>query len=775
MFLKEFSIRRYGPLPDYGKRILGHFNLFYGSNEEGKTLTIDALLKMLFEKKVRFFKGVARVDEFPEGYIILENGERQEFKLPEAGTVSTLFNLSPEEFGNIFVIRDSDLSIYGEDQFYRSITGRLTGIRSEEIKDIKRELQELGSITPTGEFQNVAPAKLKDRIARASGLLERLEYLLDQMHEEGFARFEERLAGLEARRREINDQLNNYNSAYNRELYEKGREALDFLHDTLAELERLQQYNEDEYQAWQRAESSFAYLQEELEKLKSNIDEQKERLQAAQEEHKTRARSHKKSGYSLNLAMETVEPRLIEYDRRCSLLQRREVLADGVFVKSAGVVSTLVFLISLIGVIVSPALWLYLLLAVSLAAGLTCGWLFYSLADKKSRLVEHEARVCSEAQKAGLPAQTIEEARAGLAEMKNNLALESEMLKEAEDDLKWQQREDSRLKDELEHKQKQIKEVEETVNQFRRKSGVDTPEQYGALLKRRLELENGAEKQKYFLEDHFGKDGDSTEERFALSFWGKKVEALSNYASAVPHLKYDQYSVNFLKEELSELDEERKELEEKLHERSEEMRDIEREINENIFTGFESRLPCQTTVDLEAVMEKIKKWLSAREAERECALLALQIFDDLEKEEEQKVSSLFDRPSPVSEYFRRITEGRYSNVIFDSGENMIKAISPEGSELSAAQLSGGAYDQLYFAIRLALGERLLEGEKGFFILDDPFIKADPERLRIQLAMLEEIVAAGWQVLYFSAKGEVKDAMQNDIAKERVKEFMVGFS
>ncbi len=775
MFLKEFSIRRYGPLPDTGRRILGYFNLFYGSNEEGKTLTIDALLKMLFEKKVRFFKGAARVEEFPEGYLVMEDGERQEFKLPEAGTVSTLFNFSPEEFGNIFVIRDSDLSIYGEDQFYRSVTGRLTGIRSEEIKDIKRELQELGSITPTGEFQNVAPAKLKDRIAKASGLFEHIEYLLDQMHEEGFARFEERLAGLEARRREITDQLSNYHSAYNRELYEKGREALGLLHNALAELERLQQYNEDEYQAWQKAESNLAYLRNELEKLKSNIDEQKKRLQEAQEEHKTRDRSRKKAEHELNLALETLEPQLVEYDRRCSLLRRREALADSAFIKSAGIVSTLVFFISLAGVIIRPAWWLYPLLVVSLAAGSACGWLFYSLANKKSRLAEQEARVCSEAQKAGLSAKTIEEARAGLAEAKNNLALESEMLKEAEDNLKWQQREDNRLKDELEQKQKQIKEVEDTVNRFRLNSGVETPDQYGALLKRRLELENGAEKQKYFLEDNFGKGGDSTEEHFAVSYWENKVEALSNYASAVPHMKYDQYSVEFLNEELSGLDKERKELEEKLHERGEELRDIEREVNENIFTGSADRLPCQTTVDLEAVQEKLKEWLSAREADRERALLALRIFNELEKEEEQKVSSLFGRQSPVGEHFSRITGGRYSNVIFDSGENMIKAISPEGSELSAAQLSGGAYDQLYFAVRLALGEKLLEGEKGFFILDDPFIKADPERLGIQLAMLEEIVAAGWQVLYFSAKGEVKDALQDDVAKGRVKEFLISLS
>ena len=49
-------------------------------------------------------------------------------------------------------------------------------------------------------------------------------------------------------------------------------------------------------------------------------------------------------------------------------------------------------------------------------------------------------------------------------------------------------------------------------------------------------------------------------------------------------------------------------------------------------------------------------------------------------------------------------------------------------------------------------------------MDDPFIKADPERLRRQLAMLKRICKQGWQVIYFSAKGEVKDALAKDIQK-----------
>jgi len=85
-----------------------------------------------------------------------------------------------------------------------------------------------------------------------------------------------------------------------------------------------------------------------------------------------------------------------------------------------------------------------------------------------------------------------------------------------------------------------------------------------------------------------------------------------------------------------------------------------------------------------------------------------------------------------------------------------------GTVLDAENLSGGAYDQLYLAIRLALGEKLLKDDKGFFIMDDPFIKADTERLTRQMGILKRISDSGWQIIYFTAKDEVKEALKYDI-------------
>ena len=101
-------------------------------------------------------------------------------------------------------------------------------------------------------------------------------------------------------------------------------------------------------------------------------------------------------------------------------------------------------------------------------------------------------------------------------------------------------------------------------------------------------------------------------------------------------------------------------------------------------------------------------------------------------------------------------------MFFNQEHGTVEVRRRDGTLLEAGKLSGGAYDQLYLAIRLALGEEMLQGKRGFFIMDDPFIKADPERLQRQIAVLKRIAKSGWQVVYISAKGEMKDAAQKQI-------------
>ena len=107
-------------------------------------------------KEARSFEAIDRVKESPEGFLILEH-EGEEWKLPEAGLLPHLLQVSTEECRNIFVVRDSDLAVDQEGDFYRDITHRLTGLRSAGLGKIREKLREKGRLTPGLDFQDTAP------------------------------------------------------------------------------------------------------------------------------------------------------------------------------------------------------------------------------------------------------------------------------------------------------------------------------------------------------------------------------------------------------------------------------------------------------------------------------------------------------------------------------------------------------------------------------------------------------------------------------------------
>ena len=96
MRIKEFQIHRYGPLSPSDRITLGPFNLFWGENEEGKTLTIDAVIKLLFGKATRLFPFIDRIEEEPSGFIVLEDASKKEIRLGGKMVLPALFNMTVE-------------------------------------------------------------------------------------------------------------------------------------------------------------------------------------------------------------------------------------------------------------------------------------------------------------------------------------------------------------------------------------------------------------------------------------------------------------------------------------------------------------------------------------------------------------------------------------------------------------------------------------------------------------------------------------------------------
>lgn len=772
MLLKEFAIRRYGPLPDSGKIRTGRFNLFFGPNEDGKTLTIDALLKLLFGRgAASCFSGVTRVEENPEGYLVIDSG--REIKLPESGTLTDLFGFSASEFGRVFVIRDSDLVIDKEGDFYRSMTARLTGIRTTEIVKIISKIRELGRVTPGGSFQNTEPYKFKDRWCRAESLLARIEFLPERLDEKKFNSIEEELARLAEERKTSNEKLSQYSAARMRELYEKGREALRRLTSARAEADNLSSYKQDDYERWHKALSALAYLKTERERLDDDLNRTLTEISSIRASYNELELDHKKLERILNNASKTLPELLEQGEGQQVKIRQLKKLSGGKVISLFSLIALVVFFISLAGSIIRPYWLFHLITGLSFFTLLALGIMHLVLKIKRARFSALHDIICFEAEKLGFKAENAGAVRFAYGALENEYAEAVERLARAAKDAAWLQKDYERLRTELELNRQRVSREEEQITVISRNNAVSTAEEFKALLDRKSKMESEIRNQQNILKSHFESGSGHITVEPDIFYWQEKVEALKIYSDAAPGLQYEQKNVEYLKEMLSAQELKADELKTLLAGQEQELRELEKEFNELMRFEGEDYLPCQTSLDLEVLIDKLKEWMENHRLNVAAARLATEIFEELKAEEESRITTLFGFDSAVSRNFREITGGRYVSVNFRGGEYPITVETVRGKELQANQLSGGTYDQLYFSIRLALGEKLLKGGRGFFILDDPFIKADSERLLSMLMMLDRICGEGWQILYFSAKDEVKEALSEKIEAGEVKEFKVG--
>lgn len=80
----------------------------------------------------------------------------------------------------------------------------------------------------------------------------------------------------------------------------------------------------------------------------------------------------------------------------------------------------------------------------------------------------------------------------------------------------------------------------------------------------------------------------------------------------------------------------------------------------------------------------------------------------------------------ASDYYQKITGNLTRKIILD--QDFQVQVEEEGRPCEIVQLSKGAQDQLYLALRLAIADLISDNIKLPFIFDDPFVSSDSERL-----------------------------------------------
>ncbi|OQX50716.1 MAG: hypothetical protein B5M53_11855, partial [Candidatus Cloacimonas sp. 4484_209] len=309
------------------------------------------------------------------------------------------------------------------------------------------------------------------------------------------------------------------------------------------------------------------------------------------------------------------------------------------------------------------------------------------------------------------------------------------------------------------------------IDDIKERTGIQTRDDYSKNIKRKREYEKIFATQNEILKSYFG-EGNGTEEE-KITYWQQKLNEYAPYKSMAKNVIYSEKQVTTLQSEKDKKINETKRIKKIIEIFYDRLKEIERIVNNEILKTTEGEyLICRNSNDLVVLKNSLKTFIEEKILQKDLTLKVKTIFDEIEKEEEKKVTTLFGEKSPVSFYFNTITGGLYRYATYNAEEKKIQVVMNNGKFLEVKKLSSGAYDQLYLSIRLALGEKLLKGEKGFFIMDDPFVKSDTGRLHKQFNILKKLALAGWQIIYFSAKDEVKTCLQDEIRNKQISYFEI---
>lgn len=639
MRIKEVHISRYPPLGPFHAKFEKGISIIFGPGGSGKTLIIDAILKRLLGKDANEFIHHKEIAEMPEGYIVIER-EGKEFKLEGEKYLSDIpgLELDPEELKNIFVIEDADLEISDQDKFYGRITNKLIGVRTQDIREIKKSLRERGRLTSRLGIIDTRPHKIKTKLDDAESLRNDVkEYCME-------ARFQG-LDRLEKEKFDLRWDITRLESDI--EIFEKAREKSKF--------DKLQS-------ALNKAQNSLKALKTLPDK--DSISQLKGRLSGLEQEEIRRPQ---------------LELKKTSWKERFKFLIVSTVLTFIVVV---------VFDFGLISMIL-PSILLFASLS-SIYKWHQCDGVLAQLETMRQSLVKDAHRI------RGIRAETVEEVEEQITEVSKEIEAKEEMFYQAKGILGELQIDEEDRERFLEKAQGELKKLRQSID-------FNVPVTYNEA-----ELGKAKEQRKSKKESL-----EKAEERLQ-----KHQKTIQDFSTRAQRLQFTDEISNF---------------------------ELKYEIN-----NLES---------LEELARWLDEYIEHIQKDAEVSKEALEIFEELESKEEAKSEELFKEDNPASIIFKNITSGMFDEVSYDSSAQEILVRRSHGKRLQkTSELSRSEWAQLYMAIRVALGEKLLKGERGFFIVEEPFIHADSERLLKELDMLKNYSERGWQTIYFTAKNEIREEL-----------------
>ena len=638
MRIDRIRVDKYGPLDGIELRLDPGFNCVHGPNESGKTLLVDAFLKMSLGKKQpkRLRDSLNRVRGKPKGFATIATNEG-EHTIDELNLLTDLLSIPSEEIRDIFIIRNSDLSFLDEEKCLGEVSNRILNLGSEAISEIQRRIHELGRITEKAnnlraEGGEGSPSK---QVEKAERLIDWIDNYLQDPSLEEVVSVEQQLIQLEIQREQLERKRDDIEIALKKERLRVMQSAVKKLESHLS-----------------LDESEIKETKSRIEDALDNFDSFPPILESVKQEGRVFAALSIFGAAGLMISV------------TLSLLQD-----EGIF----GILQTLI----------TAALTLY-----------------------TSHGFVTRSRELSNAHGAA----------ENLLSLAQRFEPRCETSKHAYDVLKVQ----------LKEIESQLGDRGEQVGTLRTLLGVNESNPSVLLEQareniRKLEADVGDTDVKSYDEndrDRVAEELKRTSEncdalRKTLETHRRKLQEFGTHLKEIRFLEYLGHALNMVPDSLE---------------------------------------------SLQDVRSRLVEFVQRIKHDAEVARKASSIFDRLMEEEDEKVSQLLSKGSRASEIFAQITNGSYVDIKYLPDEKRLAVVDNTGKEFSPSDLSKATKDQLYLSIRVAVGERLLTGERGFFIMDDPFLASDLKRAETQYEILRGLVDDGWQILLFTAREDLAQVL-----------------
>jgi len=738
MEIREIAISHYGPLRDVKHLPQPGLQVFYGPNESGKTMLLDAILKLMLGKRLKDFKDIDRVAGMPQGRIALAV-QGKEYIFDGKTMLEDVTGLSSSDMRNVFVIRNKDLQISGQADYLSRINDQLTGMEGRRLAKLKEIVRNQGRMTRASSAAWLSKSQdfggIGEKVDAASKLAAEIRDYLQQAQAGELDALEKRLEESRLRLQAINRQILALEQAKAWEEYDQLCRMVEEYRQRSEAANRLLPYTK----------AKFMLLQDKTSRSQANRD--------TAEESKD-----KLAGIQPLLDKATAE--FAESQIKLTPLEGRKLLMDNLIQQTLAAAETptppklplggfSLFLLSITGLSVFLA-------ARDMLPGNLQTLPFWTLGAALVLLLgeiilRFRGRACQKMHQfllqqgasLGIIAETIRELSASADKERKFIDEARSRQQQLSDKIRSLESQKLYLEENIRAASILAAELEQEVMSEFQRLAVENLDQFGELMEQYNKSQTYCDDLHQSLEAAFEQSPARTGD------WQSLLQQLpvppnpgiAFAASQLSRLRQDKDNT------LADIDKLQQELSRHQSVLSQfavacQALPLEQETACKLPPQFaDLEVLAHSASVLELFVSNVSQTFAAA-----CGLMG--ILETLEAEEQEKMTDLVGPDKPVQEIFRSITGGKYSRVMLDAKLN-IQAVNCEGLELPASALSQGTYDQLYLALRLSLAQDLLGDKPGFFLLDDAFLCADSSRLEKMLSFLAHLGRDGWHILYFT--------------------------